>query len=78
VEEFLICKNEKCRFLISLREGNKLLLRSELVLNACPECSHGWSSRCPFCVQPLEVVWQSEIPYCSHCGRPLKPEAHVE
>src|SRR6267378_8712402 len=62
VEEFLICKNEKCRFLVSLREGNKLLRRSEIVLSACPECNHEWSGSCPFCLQTLAIVWQNKVP----------------
>src|SRR5712664_2398225 len=76
LEEFLICTNRNCRFLVSLREGNKLLRRSDLILSACPECNHKWSGRCPFCVQPLKVVWQSKVPCCSHCGKALQPEAH--
>src|SRR2546426_4624097 len=51
LEEFLICTNRNCLFLVSLREGNKLLRRSDLILSACPECNHKWSGRCPFCVQ---------------------------
>jgi len=78
VEEFLICSNEKCRFLLSLREGNKLWRRSELILSSCPECNHRWSSRCPFCVQPLEVSWQNKVQCCTHCSRPLQPEARAE
>lgn len=49
VEEFLICRNRECRFLISLRDGNKLVRRADLILSACPECDHEWSGRCPFC-----------------------------
>jgi hypothetical protein len=78
VEEFLICKNRECRFLISLREGGKLLRREDLILSACPECSHEWSSRCPFCLQTLKVNWQNGVPCCSHCSRPLQPEAYLE
>jgi hypothetical protein len=78
VEEFLICENQKCRYLISLREGNKLLGRAELILSVCPECDHEWSGRCPFCAQALEVIWQSEVPRCSHCRIPLGPDAHVD
>src|SRR5260370_39079860 len=78
VQEFLICSNEKCRFLLFLREGNNLWRRSELILSSCPECNHRWSSRCPFCVQPLEVVWQNKVPCCSHCSRRLQPEAPAE
>src|SRR6202047_3712287 len=73
LEEFLICTNRNCRFLVSLREGNKLLPAAELIFSACPECNQEWSGRCPFCAQALDVTWQSEIPCCSHCRRPLKP-----
>ncbi len=76
LEEFLICENQECRFLASLREDDKLTRRAEFILKVCPECHHEWSGRCPFCVQPLEVVWQSKVPSCSHCGRALQPEAH--
>jgi hypothetical protein len=78
VEEFLICENQRCRFLISLREGNKLLGRADLILSLCPECDHEWSGRCPFCAQALEVIWQSKVPSCSHCKGPLRPDAHVD
>src|SRR6267143_2237181 len=78
VEEFLICVNRECRFLISLREGNKLYRRAELILRVCPECNHEWSGRCPFCLQTLTVVWQNEVPRCSHCSRSLQPEAYLK
>jgi hypothetical protein len=78
VEEFLICRNRECRFLISLRDGNKLVRRADLILSACPECDHEWSGRCPFCLQILMVTWQNKIPCCSHCRRSLQPEAHLE
>jgi hypothetical protein len=77
LEEFLICKNQSCRFLVSLREDNKLLSRAELILSACPECNHEWSERCPFCLEILAVAWQSKTPSCAHCLRPLKPEVDV-
>jgi hypothetical protein len=76
--EFLICSNRNCRFLVSLREGNKLLRRAELIFSACPECDHEWSGSCPFCVHALEVSWQNEIPSCSHCKRLLKPDADTD
>src|SRR5260370_24539259 len=78
VEEFLICKNWECRFLISLREGNKLLRPADLIFVVCPECNHEWSGRCPFCLQTLKVIWQNKVPSCAHCSRPLQPEARVE
>ena len=72
LEEFLICSNRNCRFLISLREGDKLMRRSDLVLSACPECNHKWSGRCPFCLRTLDVAWRSQGPHCAHCDKPLK------
>src|ERR1700674_1528447 len=77
LEDFLICKNRKCRFLASLREGNNLLRREDLILSACLECNHEWSGRCPFCRQTLESIWQSKVPCCSPCSRPLQPEVYV-
>src|SRR2546425_11746762 len=62
LEEFLIFTNRNCLFLVSLREGNKLLRRSDLILSACPECNHKWSVSCPFFVQLLNVVWHSKVP----------------
>jgi hypothetical protein len=76
LEEFLICTNKNCRFLLSLREANKLWQRAELILTACPECDQEWSGRCPFCAQILDVTMQSEIPCCAHCRKALKPETH--
>lgn len=78
VEEFLICRNRECRFLISLWDGNKLVRRVDLILSVCPECAHEWSSRCPFCLQTLTVVWQNNVPSCSHCRKSLQPEAQLE
>jgi hypothetical protein len=73
VEEYLICENPSCRYLLSLRTGRKLLRPEELILNACPECQSKWSARCPFCLQSLAVVW-FKVPVCSHCSRRLGPE----
>src|ERR1700676_4903750 len=78
LEEFLICTNKNCRFLVSLRDGDKLLRRSELVLSACPECAQKWSGRCPFCDRTLDVAMRSQIPCCAHCSKPLKPGTQVD
>jgi hypothetical protein len=78
LEEFLICANKNCRFLVSLREGTRLLRRSDLVLSVCPECSQQWSSQCPFCAQSLDVILRNQVPSCAHCSKPLKPDTPVE
>jgi predicted amidophosphoribosyltransferase len=74
MECLLICTNPKCRYLISLREGTEVLVRSKLILDECPDCGQPWSSYCPFCARPLETNLR-EIPHvCSHCSRALRPE----
>ena len=78
MEEFLICENANCRFLVSLREGTRLYLRSELPLSACPECGKSWSGRCPFCDQTLDVIRRNDVPCCTHCGREFRPDAKEE
>jgi hypothetical protein len=78
LEEFLICENRRCRFLISLRDGSKLIRRRDLIFRTCPECDHEWSGRCPFCLRTLEVTWERKIPCCSHCQKPLMPEVKAE
>jgi hypothetical protein len=78
LEEFLICNNRECRFLVSLRVDNKLFLRADLILSACPECNHPWSANCPFCLQALEVTWQEKVPCCAHCSKPLQPTKRVD
>ncbi len=78
LEEFLICENPECRFLTSLRQGDKLLRREDLIFSVCPNCDHEWSGLCPFCFHTLNVKWQGKVPWCTHCNTALLPEAHVE
>jgi transcription elongation factor Elf1 len=75
MEQFLICKNPVCRFLLDLREGGKVLSRSEIALGECPECGHQWSSTCPFCLEPLDVSWRGKLPHCSKCLHKLQAQA---
>jgi hypothetical protein len=77
VEYFLICANAKCRFIVNLREGARVLRRSQLIIDECPECGHPWSSSCPFCGRPLEAIQQGDLSLCSHCGRELQPDPNV-
>jgi ribosomal protein L37AE/L43A len=75
MESFLICTNPKCRYLVNLRDGAQVLERSKLILDECPECGSQWSSHCPFCDKPLEVMLHENLPHCSHCGCSLQAEA---
>jgi len=77
VEYFLICTNAKCRFIVNLREGARVLRRSQLIIDECPECGHPWSSSCPFCGRPLEAIQQDDLSLCSRCGRELQPGPNV-
>jgi len=78
MEYFLICTNPTCRFIVNLREGAQVLERSKLVLDECPECGHPWSSYCPFCARPLEVIRRGDLSQCLRCGRELRPAANVD
>ena len=42
MKKFLICENPKCRLVIDLREGGRVLKRSHLVLNECHERGQYW------------------------------------
>jgi hypothetical protein len=75
LEYFLICTNPACRFIVDLREGAQVLERSKLVIDECPECGNPWSSYCPFCDRPLEVVQRGNLSFCSRCSRSLHAEA---
>lgn len=75
MENFLICQNPKCRFVIDLGKnghGSRLQVR---ILHQCPDCGHPWSSACPFCSHPLQVAWPDKLPHCSSCHRKLQAEA---
>jgi hypothetical protein len=71
LEYFLICINPACRFIVDLREGRQVLERSKLVIDECPECGNPWSTYCPFCDRPLEVVQRGNLSFCSRCSRSL-------
>ena len=75
MQSFLICENPKCLMVLDLREDGRVMPRSELILNECPECGSRWSSACPFCGKPLEVTWRAKFPHCSGCRKKLQPEA---
>jgi hypothetical protein len=78
LEYFLICPNPRCRSIINLLEGTQLLERSKLVIDECPECGSKWSSYCPFCEQPLEVVCRGGLSFCVRCNRSLQPEGQAD
>jgi len=75
MERFLICKNPLCRLVIDLRtKENQVVQLSDLIISQCPDWGREWSSRCPFCLQGLDVTWRQSSPICSHCLKALKPD----
>jgi predicted amidophosphoribosyltransferase len=74
MEYFLICTNPRCRYLVNLRTGTRVLERSKLIVDECPECGHPWSANCPFCGLPLDSDTRGTPPLCTHCERSLLPE----
>jgi len=69
MEHFLICGNPFCRFVLDLQEVRKPLRRAQLLLKECPECGAQWSTTCPFCAEPLSVMWHGHHALCAHCHR---------
>jgi hypothetical protein len=69
MEHFLICGNPACRFVLDLQEVRKPLRRSEWLLKECPECGSQWSATCPFCTEPLSVIWRGHHALCARCHR---------
>jgi predicted amidophosphoribosyltransferase len=78
MEYYLICTNTRCRLLVNLREGPRMLRRSQLVIEECPKCGHPWSSSCPSCGRPLEVIQAGYLSLCLYCGGELRPDANVD
>ncbi len=75
MERFLICGNPSCRLVLDLQEVRKPLRRSEWLLNDCPECGSQWSATCPFCMQPLSVMWRGHHALCARCQRQFHASA---
>ena len=69
MENFLICCNPSCRFVLDLQEVRRPLRRSFPLLNECPECRSSWSATCPFCTETLSVIWRGHHAVCAHCQR---------
>jgi hypothetical protein len=69
MEHFLICGNPSCRFVLDLQELRKPLRGSQWLLKECPECGAQWSATCPFCSEPLSVMWRGHHALCAHCQR---------
>lgn len=69
MENYLICGNPSCRFVVDMQETRKPLRRSLSFLSECTECGSPWSSSCPFCAQTLSVIWRGHHAVCAHCHR---------
>lgn len=72
VEAFLICVGLNCRTLVNLQEHRKRIAGPDDLLRDCPTCGHFLSRFCPYCRQPLEVIWRVDLPHCKNCDGQLK------
>ena len=75
METYLICGNHSCRMVLDLNGSANSLRRSQIHLSACPECGSEWMSTCPFCVQPLRVMFRGHHAHCGHCHRKFHARA---
>ena len=55
MNQFLICENAKCRFLLDRRLNGRSMDGVRTIVKNCPDCGGGWSSTCPTCGQALAV-----------------------
>ena len=69
MENFLICGNPSCRFVLDLQEVRKPVTRLGKLLAECPECASQWSATCPFCAETLSIIWHGHHAVCAHCHR---------
>jgi hypothetical protein len=69
MEHFLVCGNPSCRFVLDLTEVRNPQRVAETLFRECPECGSQWSFTCPFCAEPLSVMWHGHHPFCGHCHR---------
>lgn len=77
MSHFLICKNERCRFVLDRRLNGKSLILAPTILKECPACGGPWSSACPFCGQALAIKLLRGIPHTACCSRTLHAEARA-
>jgi hypothetical protein len=56
---------------LDLRENGRVVRRSDLIIDHCPECGNRWSTACPFCNHPLEVNLHAKPPRCLRCQQEL-------
>lgn len=69
MEHFLVCGNPSCRFVLDLEEVRNPHRVAESLFRECPECGSQWSATCPFCAEPLRVMWRGHHAVCAHCQR---------
>jgi len=72
MENWLICANAKCRFLIDFRRA-KRASRLE-ALAQCPECGSQWMKHCPHCLEALDFQSGKQRVHCTYCHRSPQPQ----
>ena len=69
MENFLVCGNPSCRFVLDLQGVRKPLRRSQSLFKECPECGSSWLAACPYCTEALGVTWRGHHAVCARCHR---------
>jgi hypothetical protein len=77
MNNFLVCENPVCRFILDRRINGEFLDGVQHFLGQCPECGSGWSSTCPFCGVAFTVKFVDGLPQSACCSRRLYPQAHA-
>jgi hypothetical protein len=75
MNHFLICENQRCRFILDRRVNGESLDGVRKILRQCPTCGSDWSSSCPFCDEALTINFVDRLPHTACCGRRLRVEA---
>jgi hypothetical protein len=77
MDNYLICENPSCRFVLDRRLNGKSLPSPQPILKKCPSCRSEWSSVCPFCSQALTIKFVQGHAHASCCGRRLRAQAEA-
>jgi hypothetical protein len=77
MDNYLICANPSCRFVLDRRLNGRSPARPQPILKKCPACRSGWSFTCPFCSQALAIKFVHGLVHSACCGRRLRVQAEA-
>ena len=77
MENFLICDNRECRFILDQRLNGESVDGGLRILRKCPECGSTLSSKCSVCSKELAVKFVAGVPRSQCCGQRLPAEGRA-